>query len=285
MGGRKNLGQIRAFAYSVLKYDCMSKKKEILAELYADCLKSGNMEFDNDKVKSICTKFKFANPFDVTKIDSSNGLPQSMKDDDVFIVHLGGERRSGRAAKHKFINGIDIGYHKFEKIISSSKKWPYSEKIIDNMNSSESNSLFLAYNHKIINDFLYEDITAAPSVYGSHRTSVKNLEYFVGNQAIRTGGSLQTEFDLTLEYRSTVSIFEAKNGMPEDFNVFQIFIPFRYYLEKRFESEDEGIGIVECCYMLRDGDTLNFYLYTFEEEDYPESIILLKSDKYELEKK
>ncbi len=87
----------------------MSKKQNVLKDLYLNCKKQRKFTFDNEDVKEFCKKHNFGNPFDVTKIDNTNILPDVMKKDDAFIVHL------GKGGKHKFIKGISKGYHEFEK--------------------------------------------------------------------------------------------------------------------------------------------------------------------------
>ena len=79
----------------------MSKKKETLLALYRSCKESGQYVFDNNKVREICSQTGFGNPFDVTKIDCSELLPDQVIDDGYCVVHLG----SGR---HKFMKAIEI---------------------------------------------------------------------------------------------------------------------------------------------------------------------------------
>lgn len=37
------------------------------------------------------------------------------------------------------------------------------------------------------------------------------------------------EIDLTMELHGVVTIFEGKNGFPENFAVYQLFHPFKYF--------------------------------------------------------
>ena len=85
----------------------------------------------------------------------------------------------------------------------------------------------VASNQRIIHDFLYEDIVAGPKVYSARRTKM-NLSYKVGNESIQTE-NLQMEIDLTMELHGVVTIFEGKNGFPENFAVYQLFHPFKYF--------------------------------------------------------
>ena len=217
-----------------------NKKQTVIARLYDRCKARDNFVFDNDEVKAVSAEVKFGNPFDAPKIDNSARLPDSLVADDVFVVHLGNGR-------HQFVNGIASGYHRFEPIPDERHyQWNYRRSILNNINTSESNILSVGYNQRIIHDFLYEDITASPKVYGSNRTKIP-LDYRIGEEAI-VASSVQIEIDLTLEYLGAITAFEAKNGSPDDFNVFQLFNPYRYYRLATENSPDIGIS---CCYLLR----------------------------------
>ena len=63
----------------------MSKKKETLLALYRSCKESGQYVFDNNKVREICNQTGFSNPFDVTKIDSSELLPDQVIDNGYYV--------------------------------------------------------------------------------------------------------------------------------------------------------------------------------------------------------
>lgn len=248
-----------------------SRKQAVIARLYALCQERGDLTFDNAAVRDVAAQVGFGNPFDATKIDSSALLPTELRRDDVFIVHLG-------AGRHRFVSGIANGYHSFEPVSEENRyQWRYRPSILNNINTSESNILSVGYNQRIIHDFLYEDIAAAPKVYGSHRTQIP-LDYRVGNDNIVVR-RVQVEIDLTLEYLGTVTVFEAKNGEPADFNVFQLFHPFRYY--RQATAGIEGTRI-QCCYLLRQDDRLRLYLYAFDDPQNPGSIRLARNAEYNL---
>ena len=250
----------------------ISKKKQVITELYDMCKSRQNFVFSNDEVKAVCAKVEFGNPFDATKVDSSAGLPDALIDDDAFIVHLG-------RGLHQFAFGIANGYHRFEPIPDNRKyQWPYRRSILNNINTSESNILSVGYNQRIIHDFLYEDIAASPKVYGSNRTHIP-LDYRVGEDDINVS-RVQVEIDFTVEYQGAITVFEAKNGEPIDFNVFQLFNPFRYYLRV---TESHSVSSIKCCYLLRsETDKLQLYLYNFTNPRNPGSIELLRNAEYTL---
>ena len=248
-----------------------SKKQTVIARLYDICKARDNFVFDNDEVKAVSAEVRFGNPFDATKIDSSAGLPDFLIADDVFVVHLG-------RGRHQFVHGISSGYHRFEPIPDERRyQWPYRRSILNNINTSESNILSVGYNQRIIHDFLYEDITASPKVYGSNRTHIP-LDYRIGDDAI-AATRVQVEIDFTLEYLGAITVFEAKNGDPDDFNVFQLFNPYRYY---RRATESSPVTGINCCYLLRQDNRLRLYLYSFEDPQDPGSIRLERNAEYVL---
>ena len=247
------------------------KKQAVIARLYADCKAGGNLTFDNAAVRRAAEAVDFKNLFDATKIDSSAALPAALVDDDAFIVHLG-------RGQHRFVYGISAGYHRFEPIPEERRyQWRYRPSILNNINSSESNILSVGYNQRIIHDFLYEDITASPRMYGSNRTQIP-LDYCIGSDSI-AATRIQVEIDFTLEYLGTITVFEAKNGEPDDFNVFQLFNPYRYYLRA---TKDLPATAINCCYVLRQGDRLRLYLYSFTDPQNPGSIRLERNTEYTL---
>ena len=96
------------------------------------------------------------------------------------------------------------------------------------------------------------------------------------------------EIDLTMEMNGIVTIFEGKNGFPNDFSVYQLFHPFVYYSKIR-EEKNLKINEITCCYILRkriDGSSvLRFYNYTFDDVNQISSIKLLKNAEYKLLKR
>ena len=249
----------------------ISKKKMVITELYDMCKSRQDFRFNNAEVRVVCAKIGFGNPFDATKIDSSAGLPYQLIDDDAFVVHLG-------RGSHQFVFGIASGYHQFEEIPDSRKlQWTYRRSILNNINTSESNILAVGFNQRIIHDFLYEDITASPKVYGSNRTQIP-LQYRIGADDV-SADRVQVEIDMTMEYLGEITVFEAKNGEPGNFNVFQLFNPFRYYLGAVQNTVESRIN---CCYLLRMGDRIRLYLYRFEDSRDPGSIKLVRNAEYTL---
>jgi len=255
----------------------MGTKQEVITELFKRCKKKKDLVFDNVLVKQVCKEYGFGNPFDATKLDDTSKFPQILLDEDYFILHIG-------RGRHKFVKGINNGFHSFEEIDSDNIfDWKYRKSILNEFDTSESNILSVVSNQRIIHDFLYEDIVASPKVYNARRTKM-NLSYRVGPEEI-IAQNLQMEIDLTMELRGVITIFEGKNGFPENFAIYQLFHPFKYYSilkeEKKLDVEQ-----ITCCYVLRkrenESSILRLYNYTFENENYMTSIKLLKNAQYNL---
>ncbi len=255
----------------------MSKKQDVLTEIFNICQQNGNFEFDNELVKSVAKKLNFGNPFDVTKLDNTNIFPEVLLENDYFIIHLG-------RGKHKFVKGIKNGFHKFEEIPDENIfSWKYRKSILNEFDTSESNILSVGFNQRIIHDFLYDDIVANPKMYGARRTKT-SFEYYINGEKI-VASNLQMEIDLTTEYNGVVTVFEGKNNFPDNFAVYQLYFPFLYYHNLMNDKKLE-IKEINCCYLLRkkeNGESIiRIYQYTFENPKDISSVKLMKSAQYNL---
>lgn len=254
-----------------------NKKHAVLLDLYEHCQKNGDFVFHNRLVKAMSEERGFGNPFDVTKLDSSNKLPAFFKDNDICLLHLG-------EGNHKFIKGIANLYHQFEPM-QESVSWVYKKSLLNEYNDSESNILSVANNQRILHDFVFgEDlefenlpISKRPKIYFSHRTK-QTLEYYFENEKI-IAQNQQIEIDLTIEFDGIIAVFEAKNGKAKDFNIYQIYHPFLYYHYSKLNFKE-----IACVYLMRQGDILKLWKYTFENPLQLNSIKFLKSKEYILKR-
>ena len=263
----------------------MNNKKHIVLErILEDCDKSGNYLFHNNLVKKISSEVEFGNPFDATKIDDMNKLPQVYKDKDLAIIHIGN-------GNHKIINGINTLYHMFEPI-QNEIDWNYKKSILNQFNSSESNILSVANNQRILHHFLFDedkefddtDISNRPKTYFPHRTKtsfkycIKNIEYELIN--------IQIEIDLTLEYKGKVGIFEAKNGKQDNFSIYQLYHPFLYYYNFKESHLKDKLNEIVCIYVVRNkidnNHVIKLWAYTFTNPNELTSLNFLKSSSYKL---
>ena len=258
----------------------MSKKQEVIKEIFEICRNKGSYIFDNDLVKVISKKIGVGNPFDVTKLDNTDKFPETLIENDYFIIHLGG-------GKHKFVKEIKNGFHIFEPIDESRVyDWKYRQSILNDFDTSESNILSVGFNQRIIHDFLYDDIVANPKMYGSRRTKTV-LKYNIGKEQI-VATNLQMEIDLTTEYNGIVTVFEGKNNFPKNFAVYQLYFPFLYYHNLK-NANELTMKDINCCYLLRKKrnkqSIIRIYQYTFENPLDITTIKLVKNAQYNLIKR
>ncbi len=256
----------------------MDKKKLVIEELFKECSKRNKYIFNNNLVKEISKKIGFGNPFDVTKIDIKEKLPKSLLDNDYCIIHLGN-------GQHQFIKGIDTIYHKLEAIEKKDIiEWNYKKSLLNQYNDSESNILSVANNQRILHDFLFGNdieysslpIENRPKTYFPHRTK-KTLEYLFDNTLI-TAQNQQIEIDLTIEYNGIIGLFEAKNGNPKNFNIYQLFYPYLYYALSGLNYSK-----IKCIYLVRTKQynlsEITLWEYEFTDKKL-NSMKYIKSKKY-----
>ena len=90
---------------------------------------------------------------------------------------------------------------------------------------------------------------------------------------------VQIEIDLTMEYQNMITVFEAKNNYSENFYIFQLFNPYKYYLE---QLDPDQISSLTCCYLVQEHNKIRFYLYKFNNPDDVASIYFLRNAEYQL---
>lgn len=262
-----------------------SKKDQVIEELFKICKRKNNFVFHNDLVKDISRKIGFGNPFDATKLDNKTKLPNILLKNDFAIIHLG-------SGKHKFIKGIKKVFHDFEPI-QKSINWQYKKSLLNQYNSSESNILSVANNQRILHHFLLgkdtefdnADISLRPKTYFPHRTKT-SFEYYFGKDHLKLD-NIQIEVDLTIEYQGTIGIFEAKNGKPDNFSIYQLYHPFLYYYNAKQKPELKNkIKEIISVYVVRNNmggvDHIGLWAYTFLNPLDITSIKFLKSATYKL---
>ncbi len=262
-------------------------KKQTLVKVYLDCALRNDFKFNNTLVKQL-TGSEFSNQFDATKIDTSEGLPDELRERDVFIVHLGN-------GQHQFVRDIRSGYHMLEDVpdIAVHRGWTYRPGVLDGTDMSEAGVLSIAFNQQIIQEFLYDDRTRQVYINVPRRTRGKetnSFSYRIGDQVVDVLG-LQIEMDFIVERNGEIALIEAKcssGGLPKDFAVVQVYLPYRRLLkileEKKTNPRIRSLFLLQ--YKKPDGlSALRLYEYTFVDPLDMGSIRLLKNAEYILEKK
>lgn len=138
---------------------------------------------------------------------------------------------------------------------------------------SEAIALNCANACGILNDFLEED-ELVPTVSG--RMSSGSFEFSIntafGTKNITVSNS-QIEIDAAYEGIHSLSLFEAKRDLSDDFLVRQLYYPFRVWSERVTK-------IVKPVFLIFSNGTFNLYQYQFEDPQKYNSLVLVKHRKY-----
>ena len=221
----------------------VSAKKPILDILW-DRVKSrgGSWEFDGEEdVKAAIAAYKaktgvgYRNYADIPKVDFRDDLSDAMKRDDVFIVHLGGGR-------HRFVRGIEHSYHKLETVTEHHVE-TYKPSPLDTIErSSEAGDLSRILNLRIFHKFLYESAGKEFRIQLPGRKQHNPpLAYRIGPDIEIQTKKLQLEMDFVAEAEMAdhpldLCIAEAKSVRDDNFNIAQLYVPFRVLLERTREA-------------------------------------------------
>ena len=117
------------------------------------CRERGDMSFTSRELRSAAERYNFSNPHDAVKIDNLSKLPETLRENDHCIVHLG-------KGRHQFIRGVTAGFHRFERIPSEcAVERVYNPSLLNEINTSESNILSVGVNQRIFHEFLYRTPT------------------------------------------------------------------------------------------------------------------------------
>ncbi|RLL43926.1 translation elongation factor [Oceanobacillus piezotolerans] len=209
---------------------------------------------------------KYREPRLMCKFDHENNLPDIFKENNLSILPI---------SRSKYIIGsfqmfADVTYKKMEPV---ELNIPYTIQTIDAKNLySESSSLHFAYHSGMIDDFLGEETKHTVSNrMGSGKFKFR-IWNGVGHTLINVE-SAQIEIDGGYEGRTKFAVIEAKNETVTDFNVRQLFYPYRVWKNKI----DKDVVPVFFTYS---NDKFSFFMYEFSNEETFNSFKLIKQKDY-----
>lgn len=187
-------------------------------------------EIDRNGTFSICSKQinEFREARLMTKFDHSNQLPQIFADNNITILpdtrgnYILGRFKIFEDLKYKNLKPIPMHMPDFIQSLDITKI------------TSESTALNIAHMSNMI-DFVMKTKPNEPHALLtlSGRMSSGSLQYNILNSDKKlhkfTVENAQIEIDGSYENLNKIIIVEAKNKIPKDFNIRQLYYPFRMY--------------------------------------------------------
>jgi hypothetical protein len=254
----------------------LSKKRQVITEIFeglrAIDKRSDVLTFSNEMVKEVTIKHKFRNPFDATKFNTYESLPESLKQEEFFIVHLG-------RGNHAFVRGT--GFHSFEPI-QQSKGWELSNSIVSKLGESEADTVSTIYNEKIVHDFLFNNIATELKIHNSRR-STTDYDFWIGKNQLHAD-HLQIEMDALFESKDTIATVEVKNIKHTNFEIRQLYSTFRYldrfYRDGKIPNNYNLRHLFAIASETRYAYYHRVYEYTFTDWKHMDSIALVKNAEY-----
>ncbi len=164
----------------------------------------------------------------MTKFDFSSQLPNIFKNNNLGILPIdNGEYIIGKYDLFK-----DISKTKYENIEPKKMQFPsYIETIDPDNIYSESNALNVALLSGMIEDAIGEEV--AETIQGKMRATGFSFEINGVNGKTRISVNRPAmEIDGGYEGKTKVILIEAKNYLPKDFVIRQLYFPYRHWFDK-----------------------------------------------------
>jgi len=251
-----NLSASKAWDYLFDKYNIIQSIK-----------KDGYYEITANQIK------EFKEPRLMAKWDSSESLPSVFKNNKVNI--LPNSRRSYILSDFKLYQELPISS---ERVINMQKvEIPEFESINIKNITSESNAINLLVLSKILDDFLDEDDNVA--TFNGRMGTGKfnfNVDRHRGSPLNMTVNKAQCEIDGCFENDNSVVILEAKNIVNPDFNIRQLYFPYRLWQQKVHKP-------IRLIFSIYSNEIYRLLEYQFEEISNFSSIKLIKEKNYSLQ--
>ena len=201
------------------------------------------------------------------KQDSREDVPDVMKENGLFLLPV--------------INGIYAiikgeGYMDIPEIKGKPEKYKTKMKFdrqTSKVGNSEMQHLDFAYASSIIRTFM-EDDSLVLTIRG--RKYTPEFSFKVKNQKINVK-SVQTEVDAGYEGKNQIVLVEAKNSKTKNTIIRQLFYPFKQWSTTTNKK-------VNLLFFEKRGNIFQIWQYKFTNENNYNSVKLVKSKKYIIEK-
>lgn len=226
----------------------------------------GIFEITADQIK------EFREPRLMTKFDHKINMPKLFQNNKLSILPV---------TRGSYVIGKMNAYHEFEENISKMKKVKFPEHLesIDYENiTSEAIAINTAYVLGILSDFTGEE-QLFPTVSG--RMSSGSFRFNIlkqdedGFYVIDVENS-QIEIDGGYEGTESLVLLEAKNSLSDDFLIRQLYYPYRLWKSKIVKK-------VRPVFLTYSNGIFTLNEYKFEEENFYNSIVLVKEQRYAIQ--
>ncbi|MDP4040834.1 type II restriction enzyme [Mycoplasma mycoides] len=217
---------------------------------------------------------EFNEPRLMAKFDSSLKLPEIFKQYNINILPI--SKKKYILSNFKLYEYIgELGENNKHNIERITIEHNYQSVNINNI-SSESSAIMSLILTKTLDNFLVEDNNTM-TFFG--RMWTKNFDFFVDkidNKSMKIEvNNSQCEIDAGLENKKSLVILEAKLSSDPDFNIRQLYYPFRLWSNK----VEKPIRLVFISYF---NQIFRLFEYKFEDINNLSSIKLIKQKSYSL---
>lgn len=210
----------------------------------------------------------------MAKFDFSKQLPKVFKENDLGILPI----RNGEYVIGKFNLFENIKNTKYEEINIKKVELPSFIETIDPDNIySESNALNVASLSGMFKDAFDEELYE--TIQGKMRTNT--FDFIISSNEVENSievNGAAIEIDGGYESKSKVVLVEAKNSMPEDFVIRQLYYPYRHWKDKVTKE-------IVPVFFAYDNGVYNMFIYSFEDLYNYNSLKLNKIKRYMISSK
>lgn len=205
----------------------------------------------------------------MTKFDFSSQVPLIFKNNNLGILPI----TNGEYIIGKFNMFENISSTKYDEIEPIKVSLPKFIETIDPDNIySESNALNVALLSGMLKDILQEDVVE--TIQGKMRATGFNflIDGVDGTKLIEIEKPAM-EIDGGYEGQTKISLVEAKNYLPKDFIIRQLYFPYRHWIERTRKP-------IVPIFFAYDNGIYTFFVYEFTNKDKYNSLKLQEIKRY-----
>ena len=216
---------------------------------------------------------EYREPRLMAKWDSSEVLPKIFKDNDINILPI---------SRSAYVLGKFNLYQSIGDFLEQPQKIKYMNMPkLESIDAKNINSEAIAINVMVISDILNDFLNAEKNIATFNgRMGTGDFKFYVNSFKGEKNNifvhNAQCEIDGGFENDESVVIIEAKNITYNDFNIRQLYYPYRLWSERVTKP-------IRLIFSLYSNFIYHLFEYKFEEKDNYSSIVLLNQKNYSLQ--